>query len=308
MRDGRGGNIRTLPPRDQVQELHWNGVIARGSVMAMSRYGQFCPVAKASEILTERWTPVILRDLLAGSHRFNEIRKGVPLMSPSLLSTRLKMLEREGVIERRHTKSNGSVEYHLTPAGRELEPFVQFLGTWGQRWVRDRLHEDELDPGLLMWGIRGGIDPGVFPAGRTVIQFEFTDVRAPKKSLVAGRRERARGPLHHRSGLWRGSVHGLGSGDHDPGLDGGFAAGARDTRGRHRAAGRRVPAPEHQALVPSERLRPGRAAGRAERTARAFEIRRLLKPVLINDARTASQSSPIGRAPDMPVEPTHVGD
>ena len=180
MRDGRGGNIRTLPPRDQVQELHWNGVIARGSVMAMSRYGQFCPVAKASEILTERWTPVILRDLLAGSHRFNEIRKGVPLMSPSLLSTRLKMLEREGVIERRHTKSNGSVEYHLTPAGRELEPFVQFLGTWGQRWVRDLLHEDELDPGLLMWGIRGGIDPGVFPAGRTVIQFEFTDVRAPK--------------------------------------------------------------------------------------------------------------------------------
>lgn len=146
----------------------------------MKRYGQFCPVARATEILTERWTPLILRDLLGGSHRFNELRKGVPLMSPSLLSKRLKTLEKAGVIERRGDKANGGVEYHLTPAGLETVPLVETLGAWGQRWVRSRLGESELDPGLLMWAMRGGIDPTPFPAGRTVIHFEYPEVKPPK--------------------------------------------------------------------------------------------------------------------------------
>jgi DNA-binding HxlR family transcriptional regulator len=147
----------------------------------MKSYGQYCPVARAAEVLTERWSLLILRDLLGGSRRFNEFRKGVPLMSPTLLSKRLKSLEEAGVIERRCDASGRKVEYHLTPAGEEAQPMIEMLGIWGQRWVRNLLGEDDLDVGLLMWDISGRIEAGQFPAGRSVIQFEFTDVSGPKK-------------------------------------------------------------------------------------------------------------------------------
>lgn len=152
----------------------------------MKSYGQFCPVAKAAEILTEKWTLLILRDLLGGSRHFNELRKGVPLMSPSLLSKRLKSLEAAGVIERRRGASVRATEYHLTAAGHEVLPIILLFGSWGQRWVRNRLDDDEaLDVGLLMWAIvmdfRGGIDTDFFHGQRTVVQFEFTDITGPKK-------------------------------------------------------------------------------------------------------------------------------
>ncbi len=151
----------------------------------MKSYGQFCPVSKTAEILCERWTLLILRDLLAGSRHFNELRKGVPLMSPTLLSARLKRLVEVGIVERRKVKGNGAAEYHLTTAGHEIQPIVQLFGIWGQRWVRNGLDGDDLDVGLLMWAIvldlRSGIDADLFAGDRTVVQYEFTDITGPTR-------------------------------------------------------------------------------------------------------------------------------
>jgi len=142
----------------------------------MKGYGQFCPIAKAAEIFAERWTPLVLRELAVGSTHFNDLRRGVPLMSSSLLSQRLKRLEAEGVVERRPAASGHGWEYHLTPAGRELEPLLMTMGEWGARWVRSRLAADDLDVGLLMWDVHRRVRPEQFPAKRVVVAFEFHDV------------------------------------------------------------------------------------------------------------------------------------
>ncbi len=139
----------------------------------MPSYGQYCPVARAAEILNERWTLLILRDVLGGARRFNEIRKGVPRMSPTLLSKRLKSLEACGLVTRRRTA--GVVEYVPTPAGLEVAPIIELYGAWGQRWVRNRLGDDELDVNLLMWYLRCGVDRQDFPPGRSIVCFEYTD-------------------------------------------------------------------------------------------------------------------------------------
>src|SRR5213592_3612865 len=110
----------------------------------MPGYGQFCPIAQAAEVLTERWTPLVIRELaLTGSSRFNDIQRGVPLMSSSLLSKRLRQLEHAGIIERRER------EYHLTAAGRELGPVVAQIGVWSERWLRRPIFEATPDTGLL---------------------------------------------------------------------------------------------------------------------------------------------------------------
>jgi DNA-binding HxlR family transcriptional regulator len=120
-------------------------------------YGQFCPIAIASEVLAERWTPLVIRELLCGSVRFNELQRGVPRMSSALLARRLKELQYAGIIERRNGPS-GSAEYHLTPAGRELFPIVETMGLWAQRWLRrDLVDAGNLDPNLLMWDIRRNV-------------------------------------------------------------------------------------------------------------------------------------------------------
>lgn len=142
----------------------------------MKTYGQFCPLAQATQLLCERWTLIIIRELIAGSTRFSDLQKGVPLMSPSLLSSRLKHLIKSGVIELRGSK--GSYTYNLTPAGKELRPVVELLGAWGHRWVRSDLNSSDLDVGLLMWDMRRSVDPGIFPDHRIVVQFEYPD--APK--------------------------------------------------------------------------------------------------------------------------------
>jgi DNA-binding HxlR family transcriptional regulator len=154
----------------------------------MSSYGQFCPVAKASEILAERWTPLVLRELLAGSHRFNDLCRGVPLMSRSLLAKRLKELERAGIVERRRTASQRSEEYYLTAAGEELRPIIEGLGVWGQRWVVRDVEEADLDPSLLMWDIRRSLVPGALPGQRVVLRFDLTDVEGARRRwwLLAG--------------------------------------------------------------------------------------------------------------------------
>ncbi len=139
----------------------------------MNGYGQFCPIAKACEVIGERWTILVLRELAAGSHSFNDIRRGLPLMSPSLLSTRLKSLEKHGIIKR--TVQAGSVSYALSKAGEELKPIILSLGTWGQRWVRSALSKDDLDPALLMWDIHRTMNTSSLPDGRTVFLFEFKE-------------------------------------------------------------------------------------------------------------------------------------
>jgi DNA-binding HxlR family transcriptional regulator len=141
----------------------------------MSSYGQFCPVAKASEVLAERWTPLVVRELLCGSHRFNELQRGVPLMSRSLLAKRLRELERAGVIERRPSADARGSEYHLTEAGEELRPIIMGLGAWGQRWTRSELSRADLDPRLLMWDVQRNIETEALPGHRVVVRFRFTD-------------------------------------------------------------------------------------------------------------------------------------
>jgi DNA-binding HxlR family transcriptional regulator len=147
----------------------------------MTGYGQFCPIAKAAQVLAERWTPLVLRELICGSTRFNELRRGVPLMSSSLLAQRLRFLEQEGVVERRPAASGRGFEYHLTGAGRELEPLIMMMGEWGARWVRSHLEPEDLDVTLLMWDMHRTVRPECFPARRVVVGFEFKDVPQNKR-------------------------------------------------------------------------------------------------------------------------------
>ena len=143
-------------------------------------YGQFCPVARASEIVATRWTPVVLRELLAGSTKFNDLRQGLPLMSPSLLSKRLGELEEVGIIKKRKAIKGRGWEYCLTDAGRELGPIVETLGIWGQRFVLAEFEQHELDPTLLMWDIQRRVDCQYFPEhGRFTAFFTLRD--APKE-------------------------------------------------------------------------------------------------------------------------------
>jgi DNA-binding HxlR family transcriptional regulator len=147
----------------------------------MKSYGQFCPVAKAAELFCERWTPLIIRDLAAGSTRFSQIHRGVPLMSPTLLVHRLKQLEAEGLVERRPLGTGRGYSYHLTPAGQEFVPVVEALGVWGQRWSRRQLAENEIDLGLLIWALERSVNPEAFGRQRAVIRIEFTDRPAGEK-------------------------------------------------------------------------------------------------------------------------------
>jgi DNA-binding HxlR family transcriptional regulator len=140
-------------------------------------YGQFCPVAKASEVLAERWTPLVVRELLSESHRFNDLQRGVPLMSRSLLAKRMRELEQAGIVERRRGPDGRGPEYHLTPAGQELRPIIMGLGTWGKRWARSELSREDLDPRLLMWDMQRSIETDALPDHRVVVRFRFTDVR-----------------------------------------------------------------------------------------------------------------------------------
>lgn len=149
--------------------------------MSQAGYKQFCPVAMAAEVLCTRWTMVLMRELVAGTTRFNDLRRGVPKMSPALLSTRLKELELAGVVERRPLKTEkGVFEYHLTDAGKDLRPVVEALGTWGQKWVESSLSLKNLDASLLMWDMRRNLNPSPLPQTRTVVQFLYSDLPATK--------------------------------------------------------------------------------------------------------------------------------
>lgn len=141
----------------------------------MSGYGQFCPVAKAMEVLDERWTLLVVRELLAGSTRFNELRRGNPRMSPALLSKRLRSLERAGLVAREVV--GGQPSYTLTESGEDLREIVMALGVWGTRWIGG-LGEQDLDPHLLMWDMKRTVPVEEWPRTRTVVGFRFDDVPA----------------------------------------------------------------------------------------------------------------------------------
>lgn len=155
-----------------------------------SGYGQFCPVAMAAEIFCTRWTALVLRELVAGSTRFNELRKGVPRMSPTLLSKRLKELEAAGVVTRTRSTGEGGPEHRLTPAGEDLKPVIMGLGFWGQRWVEAQTSLKNLDPSLLMWDMRRHLDPTPMPPRRAVIQFQYPELSPARRNwwlIVTGR-------------------------------------------------------------------------------------------------------------------------
>ena len=151
--------------------------------MTIGSYRQFCPVAMAAEILCTRWTVVLLRELVAGSTRFNELRRGVPRMSPALLSQRLKDLEAAGIIARTASAAEAAVfEYHLTASGQELKPIVEAFGVWGERRIEANLSLQHLDVQLLMWDMRRNLNTTPMPTRRIVVQFVYPELTATQRS------------------------------------------------------------------------------------------------------------------------------
>ena len=169
----------------------------------MRSYSQYCPVAKATEILGDRWTLLIVREMLGGASGFNELQRGLPGISRSVLTDRMRTLERAEVIERRTGPKGRTLEYRLTPAGRDLQPVVQAIGEWGATWSFTEPRPDELDPDLLIVWMARHVDRQRLPLNRTVVRFDFRDPkrrywmvlepaevsRAVIRALEHGRRE-----------------------------------------------------------------------------------------------------------------------
>ena len=151
--------------------------------MAHDGYNQFCPVAKACEVLEPRWTLLLLCEMWAGSTRFNEIRRGVPGMSPTLMSKRLREMEERGLIVRTENRATGDINYTTTNIANELETIVHALGEWAHRNVDAEVTLENLDARLLMWNIRRKIDPGALPLSRrTVIEFSYPELPKDDRS------------------------------------------------------------------------------------------------------------------------------
>jgi len=152
--------------------------------MAEGGYQQFCPVAMATEIVCRRWTPLLLRELACGSTRFNDLRRGLPRMSPALLSQRLKELEAAGIVMREKAPGErGVFDYRLTKSGEELGPVIMALGRWGHRWIESTPTLEQLDASLLMWDMRRNLNFDPLPARRLVITFRYSDLPRAKRDF-----------------------------------------------------------------------------------------------------------------------------
>lgn len=150
--------------------------------MSGAGYGQFCPVSMAAEILCRRWTVVLLRELIAGSTRFNELKRGVPRMSPALLSQRLKEFQTAGILDVVLSDApRSSHEYILTEAGKDLLPVVESIGVWGQRWIETDLVLENLDPSLLMWDMRRNLNTSPLPSKQVTIEFWYPELEDKRK-------------------------------------------------------------------------------------------------------------------------------
>lgn len=165
-RDGGAGSSSSLQP-------------LRLRSAAVESYGQFCPVSLAAEVFARRWTPLIIRELLAGSTRFNDVRRGIPSITASVLSRRLEELVVAGIVERRPDEQG--TRYLLTAAGNELRPVVEQLGVWGRRWLPTEYREQDLDPRLLVWDIHRNIDLDQV-LRRIVIELHFPDAPAERRA------------------------------------------------------------------------------------------------------------------------------
>lgn len=157
----------------------------------MKSYGQYCPLAHAMEILGDRWTVLVLRDLLTGVKRFNDLSRGLPRMSRSLLSKRLNRLQEAGIVEHVE-RDDGTQEYVPTEAGKALWPALEALLSWGAKWAFDDPSAEDLDPKLLIWWIHRGVIREALPEGTTTIQFDFDDIADPHEGrywLVCSRKD-----------------------------------------------------------------------------------------------------------------------
>ncbi|GJM09341.1 MAG: HxlR family transcriptional regulator [Lysobacteraceae bacterium] len=146
----------------------------------MSDFGQFCPIALASEVLAQKWMLLVIRELNAGATRFNDIRRGVPRISPTLLKQRLTQLEAAGILFTRSLQGSRGVEYVLTESGLELKSVLGAVGQWGQRWARD-ISADDLDPGWLVWAMHRRLDQSLMPDDPVTLALEFVDGPAKQR-------------------------------------------------------------------------------------------------------------------------------
>jgi DNA-binding HxlR family transcriptional regulator len=155
----------------------------------MKTVGQFCSIARSLDVLGQRWSLLVVRELLCGSRHFGDIRRGIPRISRTMLSARLRELVDAGVVERR-TGPDGT-SYELTAAGRELGGVVRELGVWGQRWLSRTLPKEELDPEMLLWDVQRRIRRDALPVTPVLALFEVTDVRGRggKRFLLLRRNE-----------------------------------------------------------------------------------------------------------------------
>ena len=145
----------------------------------MSEYGQYCPLALASEVLAERWTLLVLRELGLGARYFNDIHRGVPRMSPTLLTRRLRTLERTELVER--VRVGRRIEYRLSDAGRALMPSIESLAVWSKTWLPATLSDERADPDLVLWDMHRRMHTERLPDGRTVIRFVLVDQAEPRR-------------------------------------------------------------------------------------------------------------------------------
>jgi DNA-binding HxlR family transcriptional regulator len=155
----------------------------------MAEYHQYCPVARASEIFADRWTPLIVREMLAGSQHFNEFRRGLPGISRSLLVARLRHLEDSGVVQRNSGARSNITKYVLTEAGSALKEVIEHIGAWGVKWAFGEPKAEELDPALLLWKIHQRIDRSKLPPRRTVVQFDLSGRKVRRVWLILETRE-----------------------------------------------------------------------------------------------------------------------
>ena len=172
--------------------------------MTQGGYMQFCPIAMASEVLGTRWTLILPRELLAGATRFNDLRRGVPRMSPALLSKRLKELEEAGVVQRVPSQAEpGVLEYQLTRSGKDMKPIIEAMGIWGQRWVSASDQLRNPDASFFMWGLRQLLNASALPPRRCTIQFLYPEQRPSLRKCVGDRGTRRRSRcLRHRPGFF----------------------------------------------------------------------------------------------------------
>jgi DNA-binding HxlR family transcriptional regulator len=241
----------------------------------MRGYGQYCTVARAAEVLGERWTPLVVREIMCGSGRFNEIRRGVPRMSATLLTQRLRKLEEIGVIRRE--RGRGGWDYRLTQAGEELRPIILELGHWGARWVGSRLKREDLDAAFLMWDVRRFARVDEFPADRrVVVHFNFVDARRGERLwwlvVESGEVDLCRDdPGHELTVIVESTVRALTeiwTGDQDP--DAVSRSGIlrvqgakQDVRSLWRWLGHSMFAPTRREAIARSQAAPGPAGGRS---------------------------------------------